>query len=76
MCKICKFSASSEDKILTHIKETHPNESERRLFSDFEEDEEDSSDESIIESFEKRKYRSSEITQISADNTSRFNKMR
>lgn len=76
ICKVCKFSADSKDKIIDHITEAHSSNEDLDKHSDFEKDkeEEDSSEENIIEWDVKQKNRSTKQTQISSDGTSKFNK--
>ncbi|KAL6447210.1 hypothetical protein ACFW04_001477 [Cataglyphis niger] len=77
ICKICKFSANSKDKIIDHITEAHSSNEDLDKHSDFEKDKEDegSSEEDIIEWDVKQKHRSTKQTQISSDGTRIYNKM-
>ncbi|XP_072757038.1 uncharacterized protein [Anoplolepis gracilipes] len=75
ICKICKFSADSKDKIIAHVTEAHSGSEDLDKHSDFEKDkeDEDSSEEDIIELNVKQKH--SKQTQISSDGTRIYNKM-
>ncbi|XP_011173508.2 uncharacterized protein LOC105205720 isoform X2 [Solenopsis invicta] len=71
MCKICKFSADSKNKIVNHITEVHSGNNDLDKCSDYEIEEDDySSDESISEC-DSRKIR----VKISSENTRISNKM-
>ncbi|XP_012231814.2 uncharacterized protein [Linepithema humile] len=65
ICKVCKFLTNSQDKMVDHIMEVHPDNQDIEKCSDFEKDNEDSSDssdESVIEFNVKQRHRSSRIT--------------
>lgn len=77
MCKLCKFSADSKDKIIDHITEFHSDNEDLDKDldnSDFEKDEEDddSSEEDITEYDIKQKHRSPKQTQVTSDGSSKL----
>ncbi|XP_029175162.1 general transcription factor 3C polypeptide 2-like isoform X2 [Nylanderia fulva] len=77
ICKLCKFSADSKNKIIDHITKTHSDNEDLDKDlenSDFEKDEEDNSSEEDIE-YDKKHKRSSKQTQMTADGTRMYNKM-
>jgi len=76
MCKICKFSADSKNKIVNHIAEAHSGNDIEKC-SDYEiEEDENSSDESVLSECNvvKRKFGSRRSSKISSDGTSKSNK--
>jgi len=74
MCKICKFSADSGDKIVDHITEIH-SVCDLEKYSDYEtEEDEYLSDESKLEYDVKRKFSSRRISKIKSDSTSESNR--
>ncbi|XP_018394681.1 PREDICTED: uncharacterized protein LOC108773396 isoform X1 [Cyphomyrmex costatus] len=76
MCKICKFSADSRDKIIDHITEIHSGNNDLEKYSDYEtEEDEYLSDESILECDVKRKFNSHHLSKIKSDNTKIYRKM-
>ncbi|XP_018314494.1 general transcription factor 3C polypeptide 2 isoform X2 [Mycetomoellerius zeteki] len=75
MCKICKFSADSRDKITDHITETHSGNSDLEKYSDYEtEEDEYLSDESILECV-KRKLSNRRLSKTKSDSTRIYRKM-
>jgi len=75
MCKICKFSADSKNKIINHITDAHSG-NDVEKYSDYEiEEDENSSDESVLSECNvvKRKF-GSRRSKISSDGTSKSNK--
>lgn len=74
MCKICKFSTDSKDKIVSHITEAHSSNNDLEKCSDYEmEENENSSDESTSECSLKRKFSGRRSSKINSDNTSKSN---
>lgn len=75
MCKICKFSADSKDKIVRHITEAHSSNNDLEKCSDYEiEENENSSDESTSEHNVKQKFSSRHrSSKINSDSISKSN---